>query len=290
MLTQEQLSIRKTGIGASETAAIMGFSTWKTAAEVFAEKTGQLSDDETSEAAHFGNVLEEVVAQEYALRMNVKVRRNNKTLRHKKHAFMLCHLDRVVEGEKRIVECKTASAYLADKWGDEFTDQVPEAYLIQVQHQMAITGYPVADIPVLIGGNQLKIYTINRNEELIKLVTQSVVNFWQNHVQKNSAPPLDYQHNSSESLIKKLYPGTDGSEIDITSLANWHTVLSESKAKIKHYEAIAQGAKNHIADALGSASTGHIQGVGTYSRKLIKRKGFTVDASDYMKLAFKKQH
>lgn len=290
MLTQEQLTIRKSGIGASETAAIMGFSIWKTAAEVYAEKTGLLADDETSEAAHFGNVLEEVVAQEYALRMKVKVRRNNKTLRHKKHAFMLCHLDRVVKGEKKIVECKTASAYLADKWGEEFTDQVPEAYVIQVQHQMAITGYPVADIPVLIGGNQLKIYTVKRDEELIKLVTQSVVNFWQNHVQKNSAPPLDYQHNSTETLIKKLYPGTDGSEIDITPLENWHTVLTESKAKIKDYEAIAQGAKNHITGYLGNASIGNIQGVGTYSRKLIKRKGFTVDATDYMKLAFKKQN
>ena len=289
MLTEKQLEIRKSGIGASESAVILGFSKWRTPAELFMEKTGVLSDETHSEAAHFGNVLEETVAQEYARRKECKVRRNNKTLRHKDHPFILCHLDRVVEGEKRIVECKTSSAYLADKWGEEGTDQVPEEYLIQVQHQMAITGYEVADIPVLIGGNQLKIYTIERDQELIDIIIDQLVNFWENNVQKNIAPDFDYDHSTTEELLKRLHEGTDGTEIDITSVEHWHKTKLEAAAKVKEYEAVVQGCKNHILAAVGNSASGIIDGVGSYNRKLVKRKAFEVSASESIRLSFKKE-
>jgi len=289
MLTEEQLEIRKTGIGASESAVILGFSKWKTPAEIFYEKTGVLTDDVTSEAAHFGNVLEETVAQEYARRKDCKVRRNNKTLRHKDHPFILCHLDRVVKGEKRIVECKTSSAYLADKWGEEGTAMVPEEYLIQVQHQMAITDYEVADIPVLIGGNQLKIYTVERDQELIDIIIDNLTYFWKENILKGVAPDFDYDHSTTEKLLKKLHAGTDGSETDLIEYEAWHSVRQEALANVKTYQAVADGAKNHILTAMGDSAIGFISGAGSYNRKLVKRKAFEVSASESIRLSFKKE-
>jgi len=289
MITEEQLEIRKTGIGASESSKVLGISKWGTALDVYLDKIGESPEQEFSEAAHFGNVLEQVVADEYERRTGLKVRKNNKTLRHNDHDFILCHLDRVVTGEKRIVECKTASAYLVDAWGDENTDQVPDDYYIQVQHQLSITGYEYADIPVLLGGNQFRIYAVKRDAEMIDYIVSTLVEFWNNNVLAGVPPEIDYDHKSTEDLLKKMHPGTNGNDVDITALEQWHNVRLDALAKVKEYEAVASGAKNHILAAIGGNATGIIDGIGSYDRKLVKRKGFSVEPTEYMSMRFKKQ-
>ena len=60
MRTREQfLRERRSGIGGSDVAAILGLSRWKTAYQVWQEKTGRAAIDEgDNERLHFGNVLE----------------------------------------------------------------------------------------------------------------------------------------------------------------------------------------------------------------------------------------
>ena len=50
---------------------------------------------------------------------------------------MIADVDRLIVGENAGLECKTASAYNADKWKDNV---IPEHYLIQCYHYMAVTG------------------------------------------------------------------------------------------------------------------------------------------------------
>ncbi len=69
MLTPEQKEARKAGIGGSDVAAILGLSPWKSAHMLYLEKRGEWEEPEKdSEVIHFGNVLEDVVANEYARR------------------------------------------------------------------------------------------------------------------------------------------------------------------------------------------------------------------------------
>ena len=109
MLTTEQLEARKAGIGGSDAAAIMGLSPWKTATEVYLEKRGEIAPEniDDKEVVIFGNLLEDVVAGEYARRNNVKVERRNDMFKHAKHPFMLANIDRKVVGVKKGLECKT---------------------------------------------------------------------------------------------------------------------------------------------------------------------------------------
>ena len=288
-LTEEQILNRKTGIGASESACVMNMSKWSTPYDIYLRKTHLEYEDVSSEAAHFGNLLEETVAQEYARRTGVTVRRNNKTLRHSKYPFMLCHLDRVVTGEKKIVECKTASEYLLSSWGEEGTDQIPEEYIIQVHHQMAVTGIDIADIPVLIGGNKLKIYTVHKDDELIDIVISAVVDFWENHVLKGIPPDIDCDHPQTGTLLKRIYPGTDGSEIDLgPSAEHWHQIKLEAAEKVKSYQGVVDGAKNHLLEMMGNSAIGKLPDGGQYTRSVTKRKGFTVEPTEYTNFRFKK--
>ena len=64
---------------------------------------------------HF-SYTEEYVAQRFMEATGLKVRRSNYMYRSVEHSFMLADIDRLVVGEDAGLECKTASAYNADKW------------------------------------------------------------------------------------------------------------------------------------------------------------------------------
>lgn len=76
MSREEWLLSRQKGIGGSDAAVVLGLSKWKTPFELWLEKTGQvLLDDEQSDAAYFGTILEDIVAKEFEIRSGKKVRK-----------------------------------------------------------------------------------------------------------------------------------------------------------------------------------------------------------------------
>ena len=74
---------------------------------------------------YFGNVLEEVVAQEFAKRTGLKVQRRNAILQHPAYPWMLANVDRLIVGERIGLECKTASEYLKRSGGRRNTCYLP---------------------------------------------------------------------------------------------------------------------------------------------------------------------
>lgn len=197
------LQVRTQGIGGSDVSAIAGLNKWKSAVQVFLEKTQAIEkEDIQSEAAYFGNVLEEVVAKEFSKRTDMKVQRRNAILQHPEYPWMLANVDRLIVGERVGLECKTASEYFKKEWEDE---EVPAAYLLQCQHYMAVTGYEAWWIAVLIGGNKFVHKKIERDEELIQYLIDIEKDFWLNNVEKHEPPMFDGSDASTE-LLKHLYP------------------------------------------------------------------------------------
>lgn len=194
MLTPEQLEARKNGIGGTDAGAIMGFSTFKSAFDVWLEKTGR-THDSTSKETHpwlyWGNKLESVVADEYSIITGEKLIESN-TVFHPEHKWMVGHPDRLIVGKNKILECKTANQFTAkDDWGTG-KDSVKLPYIIQVQHYMAITGADETDIAVLIGNSDFRIYTIPRDEKLIGMIIKECGDFYKNHILTDIPPqPLN---------------------------------------------------------------------------------------------------
>jgi putative phage-type endonuclease len=203
MSHEEWLQARRKGIGGSDAAAIAGLNKWKSPVAVYLEKIGQAPEEKVnSEAAYWGTMLEDVVAQEFSKRTGLKVRRRNAILQHPEHSFMLANVDRLIVGEKTGLECKTASEYLKEEWKD---DEVPAQYLLQCQHYMAVTGFDSWWIAVLIGGNKFVYKKIERDEDIIQYLIQIESDFWNNHVLKKNPPMFDGSDASCD-LLKALYP------------------------------------------------------------------------------------
>src|SRR5262245_47569975 len=68
------LAARLTGIGASESAAVLGESRWSSPLKVYAEKIGVIEHDpdEQLEAQYWGSRLERIVADEFSIRTGIE--------------------------------------------------------------------------------------------------------------------------------------------------------------------------------------------------------------------------
>lgn len=257
MSRDEWLEARRQGIGGSDVAAIAGLNKWKSPIGVYLDKTGQAPEEENiGEAAYWGNVMEDIVAQEFSARTGLKVRKRNAILKHPEHTFMLANVDRLIIGKQEGLECKTASEYLRGEWEDE---EVPAAYLLQCQHYMAVTGYKAWWIAVLIGGNKFIHKRIERDEELISFLISIEKDFWHNHVLAE-VPPLFDGSEASTDLLKALYPQAEPtSEINLTSeVEQMLEAMDQLAEDAKEFERQRKEYENQIKALMGPNEKGHV--------------------------------
>lgn len=209
--TREQfLADRMTGIGGSDVAAILGLSKWRTPYQVWEEKTGRKKPEASKELFHFGNVLEQVVADEFSARRGVKVQKRNQMIRSTDHPELVANIDRYIVGGG-VLECKTADKFTRHLWGDSASDEVPEYYLTQVQHYMHVTGWHEGYLAVLIGGNEYRDYEIPYDAELADYCAARCVEFWNNYVAKDVPPPL-----TASDDLSNAFQWVSGSTITAT--------------------------------------------------------------------------
>lgn len=149
MTHEEWLQRRKTGIGGSDAGAICGLNPYVSPMGVYLDKISTETTDLDNEAMRQGRDLEEYVARRFIEATGLKVRRSNMMYRNSRYPFMLADVDRFIVGEDAGLECKTASAYNADKWKD---GEIPAHYVLQCYHYMAVTGKRNWYIAVVILG------------------------------------------------------------------------------------------------------------------------------------------
>jgi predicted phage-related endonuclease len=203
---------------------------------------------------YWGVVQEDLIAREYARQTGQKVRRPGKMYRHPQFEWMIAHPDRLVLNTNRGLECKTSGAYMAGEWGEPGTDEVPEQYLIQVQHYIAVCGWGGCDLALLLGGNDFRIYPIERNDRLIASLVERERQFWENHVVAGILPPVDGSKACAEAL-RLLYPQDSGQVIEATPELD--ELVHQYQAAKLNEKLVAEESlkyKNAIQAAMGDAS------------------------------------
>lgn len=253
------LAVRKGGIGSSDAAAAVGLHPYKSALELWLEKTGRDAglpkvdpNDETS-PMYWGTLLEPIVAAHYTKRTGHRVRRINAVLQHPDEPWMLANIDREVVGasDVQILECKTAGLNGARLW----KDGVPEYVQLQVMHQLAVTGKRAADVAVLICGQELQIHRIERNETMITQLIALERQFWQ-HVERDQAPPADGS-DSADVALRALYPNDAGQTVDFSQdleMAQAFGSLLGVRQVIAGKLALESQFKQQIQQRMGDAS------------------------------------
>ena len=182
---------RSTFLGGSDIGAILGVSKYRSAMDVWLEKTGKRVDHKDSFALRFGSFAESFIADEYALLTGEHLIEHSEGLVHPKYSFCVGHIDRFVLDKKglplfhsdgglnakKILECKTANHYSQSDWGEPGTDAIPLPYLCQCLWYLGITNLAEIDVAVLLGGSDLRVYTITRDLELEYLIFEKAAFF-----------------------------------------------------------------------------------------------------------------
>lgn len=248
--TPEWLALRQSGIGSSDAPVIAGER--GSVVELWAEKAGLITrmEPDTSTAALFewGHRLEPIVADWYSDHTGRSLRRVNRMLVHPTVPWAFASLDRVVVGEKRIVEVKTT------RRGWDRGEPVPGAVQVQVQHQLWVTGYDVADVAVLTGGSEPNIYEIPRDDAFIDNLVFLETEFW-GWVTSQTRPPMDGSENARRTLAR-LYPQNDGTLLPAgpdtdAVFFEWLAARAEKDAAEERADTLANALRALIGDADG---------------------------------------
>lgn len=180
---EEFVASRKNYLGASDAPAVMGVSPWTTQYQLWEDKLGLAPPKEDNYHMKRGRELEPVARDAYMMETGHVV--EPKMVIHPEIKYMMANFDGISEDHKIAVEikCPGEKDHLLAKEG-----MVPEKYMPQLQHQLAV-----------IGVNQLHYFSyrdgdtalieVGRDESYIKKLLVEERKFWK-CVETLTPPPL----------------------------------------------------------------------------------------------------
>lgn len=177
---------RRTYLGSSDIAAILGLSPWKSPVDCWFEKMGQPKPIDADKERLFkrGKRLEPVVLDMLADERGIEIVARGARYRDAQHPWMAAEIDAeaIVDGERINVEVKTVHPFAADAFGEEGTDEIPIGYAAQATYGQMITGRRRTLFAVLVGAENLSVYWLDRDEDTIRGIREKAVAFWHDHV------------------------------------------------------------------------------------------------------------
>lgn len=311
----EWIKARSLGIGSSDAPVILGLSKWKSPLSLYYEKRG-LREERPSdtEFMEWGLALEPAIIKGYERITARDVAKPSELFptvqdaHHKAHRFTLArdpdlsflvaspdatilpvnandyHHDGStpppppVLDAPGILEVKNVDVSKGRLWDD--AQEPPVEYLVQLQHQLMVTGLRWGSIAALVGGNRFLWADVARDDELIAMMRTLEIEFWKG-VLNEQAPAVDGS-DSTKELLARLYPKDTGEEVVLPAVAReWDRQRIEALVTIKAAEEKKQEAENQLRAAIGDATMGTISDGLKYSWRWQTRKEHFVKASEF---------
>lgn len=258
-ITHEQwLEYRRTGIGGSDAATVVGLNPYSSLYTLYNDKLGLIPTKEDNEAMRQGRDFEDYVSRRWMEATGKKVRRNCYMWRSDEHPFMLADIDREVVGENAGLECKTTSAYnKADLEGGE----VPLTYYVQCQHYMAVMGFDRMYLAVLVLNRGFYHFVIERSPEEIAALIDAEETFWRDHVLPRIPPPIDGSESTLDTL-SNLYPAAQPDGVCPLSrrAAEDLAAIEELTVQRKDLDDAIRAAKARVMEEMGALPAGSCEG------------------------------
>jgi putative phage-type endonuclease len=225
------LKLRANDVTSTEVAALFNISPYLTAFELWNLKRGEIEDNfKTNERVHWGDRLEQVIAEEFSKKIGVKTAPFKSSTRLPEFNIGASFDWQIIQDGKRagIIEIKNVDKFIYHSdWTDE---EMPLHIEMQVQVQMLVSGIDKCHVAVLVGGNELKHYERDPRESIQKRIFEEVANFWE----REEPPAIDYTRDGD--VISRLYgygePGkvlTDTNKEMKEHAKKWKEIVKKEK-------------------------------------------------------------
>ncbi len=274
----EWLAARMLGVGASQCPMLLRASNTGSPMSVWLEKTTgarPMWTPRQEELLYWGKAAEDMVARRYEVVTGRSVIKNlgPYTIRRHDTVPLFATLDYELHGGG-ILEIKNVDSSQAEQWDDD----APVSYQVQLQAQMAVTGQEWGVVCGLIGGNRLMPYEYRRDEGFIGELLEHVTEFWR--LVETNTPPIPDGSEATKAALHRLYPRhTKGARVTLPPEAEvWYRIRADGKAAIKAAQAKIDEAEAEIKAAMKDAEVGEIPGIGEVTWKAQEQAEYIVKA------------
>lgn len=270
---------RRSFVGASEVAAILGLSPYAGPFDVWARKKGVVEPFEGNEATRLGQTLESSIL-DHAEGVLGKLDRDVEVVNETRCGIVRATLDGISH-DQHVVECKTAGLLsgTAANWGEagkvESSTQVPENYWIQVQIQLAVADCKSGSIFALLPRRGICRFEIERNDEVCDAMLGRVNEWWTKHVVGNVEPSL---FGASMDVLKAI----PRNELEVVFDSDVQKLADEYRAAAieeKRFRSRKQSIQTELIQKLGKSESGGLPDGSKITFKEQTRKAFSVAES-----------
>lgn len=277
------LEARKPNIGASEIAAVLGVSPWETRYGIWARKKGLLPESDDNRFMEWGRRLEAVVADWVAERTGWTLKTSEYRL-HPKIRGMACSLDREIADWPGILEIKTCDAAAFRHWPD---GEPPLTYQLQIQHQLAVTGWERGALAVLVGGNDPRLFEFERHPGAIARIEAAVVDFWTS-IDENRPPPPDWMADTATviALHQRVETGL-AVAIDDDATATLCALYDFAGANARKWEEAQKEAKARVLQRIGAAEKAIINSANGNTFRVSAKQVAPAEIKAYTRAAYR---
>jgi putative phage-type endonuclease len=246
----EEWHAAREGVGGSDIGALMGKSPWKSAYQLWAEKTGQLSDEiEPSMPMKLGTAFEAPIRELFREQNEgwLKVYETG-TWQSVANPILKANPDGIIEwedGKLGVLEIKFTRQY----W-----DELPEHYNLQVQHYLQVLGLE-RGIVVAVAGGDWKEFEVVWDDSLQKDMKKAVRAFY--GLETSKKPPENDGSTSTYETVRELSEGLQEGEMELGSL--WSNLVA-TKAEADYWANALQAQKSAVLAFLNGIKYGLYQG------------------------------
>ncbi len=248
---------RNTFIGGSDVGSIMGVNPYKSAYDLYLEKSEQIERENIDDKLQIklGHKMEQVVAELYEEETGEKVQLSNKSYKCKEYPFLVGHIDRKIVGKKKGLEIKTTSSYNKTDYAE---GEVPPYHYYQCLFYMMITGMHDWDLATLRDNHSFYITHIEWNEEIAQDMLNRIIHFW-NCVEKKEWDGAIDGTESTTRALDKAYPAEKVTNAIVPLQSSFLPMnfeeLEQIDKSLKELTELKKSFENTLKEAMGEAET-----------------------------------
>lgn len=211
----EWLEFRKSGIGSSEVATIVGLNPWETPYQLWRRKIGLDTPKDENFAMKAGHYLEDAVSmfwQDETGRQVIKRSTGDWIIRNNERPYIQVSPDRTywLEGMKHndtnkgILECKTTQMSID-------ADDLPKHWFCQVQYQLGGAELMHGSIAWLTQGREFGYKDLSLVPDFYGWLVEEVERFWTDNILGKKEPAAV----SVQDVLLKYNRHTDGKIVEV---------------------------------------------------------------------------